>query len=197
MRMKTPAAFFLLLLSSVVGASSRNESSGLTRQISFIKVLGKTNLSEFSLQYASGKEDSDLNILIDGNRAKIPVRLLKAESEQMTRDFLLLLQEDRFPYIDIEFSENPAVPALEEADLLPTISLTIAGVENRYPLTCRLEFKDGKRILTGTVRLRLTDFNLQPPTKLMGVVKVQDEIRISFGVILSGRVPEAGYDDKH
>ena len=43
--------------------------------------------------------------------------------------------------------------------------------------------------VTGSTRLRLTDFGIEPPTKFFGLVRVHNEIDVHFDLIGARRKP--------
>jgi hypothetical protein len=65
------------------------------------------------------------------------------------------------------------------------VMITIAGVTREYDVECVIQNCGTHYILRGSKAVRLTDFNLAPPEKLSGLVKVKDEIKVSFGIILN------------
>jgi hypothetical protein len=63
--------------------------------------------------------------------------------------------------------------------------LSIAGVtkEIDVPFNGRI-LENGEVEVEGTVPLKMSEFNIDPPTALMGALKTDDEIRISYSLIL-------------
>lgn len=59
--------------------------------------------------------------------------------------------------------------------------LTIAGVTKPVDLQVKIvEKSDGTLTFQGTKKLKMTDFNVSPPTAFMGAMKVGDEVELSF-----------------
>jgi len=64
---------------------------------------------------------------------------------------------------------------------LKGVSITVAGVSNQFDLNCKIDKVDNEnQILNGTTRIKLTDFEIVPPVKLLGLVRVKNEIIINF-----------------
>lgn len=61
-------------------------------------------------------------------------------------------------------------------------NLTISGVTKQVPLTFKASV-NGKRItLTGEAGLKMTTFNVDPPTAMMGTIKTGDALTIKYKV---------------
>jgi polyisoprenoid-binding protein YceI len=62
--------------------------------------------------------------------------------------------------------------------------LTVAGVtkELTFPVTCKVY--SGYIQATGKIDFKMTDFNVDPPTALMGTLKTGDDVTISFDINL-------------
>ena len=65
---------------------------------------------------------------------------------------------------------------------LATGNLTIAGTTK--PVTCNVETstKTGSAQLTGEANIKFTDFNIKPPTALLGTVKTGNELKLSIPI---------------
>ena len=66
------------------------------------------------------------------------------------------------------------------------IQITIAGVTREYHVFCLVNScSDNLIYVSGYRYIKLTDFNLDPPKKFQGLVKVKDEVLINFGFVFS------------
>lgn len=104
----------------------------------------------------------------------------------MTKDFRETLQMEQHPTIGVRFlkmtkeSEN-----INQENLRGEVQITLAGVSKIYPVSCVFLAKNGeKALLTGERELAFTDFEIEPPVKLLGTIKVKNSIEVSFGLIL-------------
>ncbi|MCO5171227.1 MAG: YceI family protein [Planctomycetes bacterium] len=93
-----------------------------------------------------------------------------------------VLDADRFP--EVRFTGAGDLP---EGGGRATITgqLTIHGTTR--PLTLAVDVREaGDRVVvTGEARVRQTDFGVKPYSALLGALKVQDEVRVSWEVALS------------
>ncbi len=104
----------------------------------------------------------------------------------MTKDFRETLQMEQHPTIGVRFlkmikeSEN-----VNQENLRGQVEITLAGVSKIYPISCVFLAKNGRKaFLTGERKLAFTDFEIDPPVKLLGTIKVRDSIEVSFGLVL-------------
>ena len=60
--------------------------------------------------------------------------------------------------------------------------LTVAGTTRDTDVTAEIKYSgaDKSFIVTGTKKLKMTDYNVKPPSFMFGTVKTGDEISISF-----------------
>lgn|SRR5665648_38792 len=156
----------------------------------FIVISGESNINRFSFSYTTLSPDFGNALLYPslphGNEIKIPVREFEPSNPLMYNDFLVNLHENEYPTITIRFSDlkknNVKIPL---ADSMHEVMITIAGVTRDYNVDCIIQNCGTHYILRGSKTVRLTDFQLTPPEKLSGLVKVKDEITVSFGIILN------------
>lgn len=161
-------------------------------RISYINIAGKTNVNSFEFYLANSKNDVGIlpvDLTDQPHRElslKIPVRKLKTDNQMMYSDFLKLLKENEYPNISIGIDNTPLMESFEdELSIEPVIDITIAGVTRQYRVKCNVEkFSEGKYV-KGTTIIRLTDFNLEPPTKMLGLIKVKDEVSINFAILFT------------
>ncbi|NEV92706.1 YceI family protein [Psychroflexus sp. YR1-1] len=92
---------------------------------------------------------------------------------RINKDFEELIQTSEFPTIHIEVKEIKAL----ESCLQAIIQITIAGKTKHLPVQVALGDHDEK-IYTSVLQLNINDFNLETPTKMMGLIKVHEEISI-------------------
>ena len=69
--------------------------------------------------------------------------------------------------------------------LCPEMNITIAGITHLYKIDCSIVKCSETQLLVGSQKLKLTDFKLEPPEKLYGLVKVSDEIEVNFSFIIT------------
>lgn len=66
------------------------------------------------------------------------------------------------------------------ANLMAKGDLTIAGVTKAVSFPVKMSSAGNKLTFEGSMQTRLTNFSITPPTALLGTVKTEDEIKLSF-----------------
>jgi hypothetical protein len=156
----------------------------------FIIITGASNVNQFNFYYnnpvfpvitpaLTSSLDSKIEI-------SIPVKDFEAGNPLMHNDFLTLLKAGEYPQIGISFSTDMLDLALPEFNNHYTkINITIAGVTRTYPLVCSVKKCSQGVFVSGSEAIRLSDFDLPRPEKLSGLIKVRDELSVSFGFIIN------------
>ncbi len=118
----------------------------------------------------------------------IPVQQLDCGKARMNSDLRDALRAGDFPYIQFELqsAEVVAAPASSTGwyGLRALGRLEIAGEERLVTIPAEgIRLADGLYRVRGSMPLRMTDFGVDPPTALLGMVKVRDEIEVHFDVV--------------
>ena len=94
----------------------------------------------------------------------------------MNRDFMKLLRSDEYPEIELQLKE---VNKNNGSHINALLELRIAGKSKSYHVL--LMVKDTYDIfVSGTLKVDITDFNLEAPKKALGLIVVSDHVEISF-----------------
>lgn len=116
---------------------------------------------------------------------KIPVKAIKStKGKVMDNKTWEAFNHEKNPMITFKLTGKKINTATQS--LVATGMLTMAGVTN--PVELHLTYKvlpDGELRVSGKHALRMTDFNMVPPTAMMGTIKVGDEIVVDLEIILS------------
>ncbi len=146
------------------------------------RIFFKYNINEWCLS-VPGASKTSIGSDTSVSLIRVPVKDFKSTSLFVYRDFLALLKADEFPYLEIAVPQSPGtVHNTDGSYILKGVSVTVAGVTNKYDILCHIEKDDNQsRLLSGTLRIKLTDLEIDPPVKLSGLVKVRNEIIVKFG----------------
>jgi len=69
--------------------------------------------------------------------------------------------------------------------LLGVGTLRIAGVEREVALTLETERRDGTLVVSGQLILLMTDYGITPPTAMLGILKTDPKVTVTFEAVLS------------
>ena len=119
----------------------------------------------------------------------IPVRSFDCGVRQMNRDLYEALKGRAYPAVRFALRHAEVLPSAAASEWTPVKvrgTLTLAGAQRPVTVTAR-----GQRLGNGRVRiqgrhaLRMTDFNIDPPSGLLGLVRAHDDIVVRFDLIAS------------
>jgi hypothetical protein len=163
-----------------LGMHPEGDESGVCS--GYIYVEGRTNINHFVFT----NRLSLLN-LYDTSFIEIPVPIteFKTRNPVMHREFLELLNANKYPFIQIGI-KYPSLERIyvERENTAPRFEITLAGVTNDYSIPCRvMNCTDDYVYLLGSKEINLTDFNIHPPEKFQGMVKVDNSVLINFGIV--------------
>jgi polyisoprenoid-binding protein YceI len=119
----------------------------------------------------------------------VPVRQFDCGKSRMNQDLYDALKAEAHPQIRFRLSKAElAAPATDTgAYPLPlhvTGKLTIAGAERPVTLAVQGQQQpNGTYRATGSLPLLMSDFGIDPPTALLGLIKAHDKITVRFNLI--------------
>lgn len=130
----------------------------------------------------------------------IPVQGLQCGNRRMERDLARVLQADRRPAIRYRFhgveeaawvpSERGGRPRLV---LVVEGEIALAGARRRviFPVESR-RVGDDRFELRGRVPMTMTEFGLDPPVALLGLLRARDRLTVEVDLLLRLEEPRAG-----
>jgi len=167
-------------------AQAKYHSDDLT-----IKIKGTSSVHDWEITSDKGQLEA---VLVIGNNSKITglsglhftvqSKSLKSGRNSMDNNTYKALKTNT--YNDISFNLTSAKITQLEANsyqLTCQGNLTIAGTtrETELVAACKLN-ADKTYTCAGDKKLKMTDFNVKPPTALMGTIKTGDEISVAYSL---------------
>lgn len=158
-----------------------------------VEIHGHTNLNTFTCTYCGEMPALQANIQAvavnggwelnpDAARLALQVAYFDCGIRQMNMDFRELLRADAHPALRISLQ---SLDQLQKDLYSATALLEVAGETRQVCLPLAVEqVQDGSVSATGKLKIRLTDFGLEPPSRLMGMVRVKDNIEVIFHLSL-------------
>jgi len=148
-------------------------------------------LGDFSgaSEHPTGEFEGDAADLKKGVKGwlAVAVKTLKTGDQARDRDMWKAFEGERFPDIrfEIERVETSFPTVTDQTDALLTIHgrLTIHGVTRSITFPGRIRLREGKLWVRGENRIKMSDFGIAPPRRLM--LKVKDSVLASFNLNLA------------
>lgn len=112
----------------------------------------------------------------------IPIYNFNCGNNLITKDFRTTVKAEKHPYLNIAFvALDQKAEGLRGKGIL---DITLAGVTKRVMVKFT-ETKKGDFIsLTGNHTVCFADFELHAPQRMLGMVKVQDDLRVEFKLLI-------------
>lgn len=182
--------FVLPLLSS--GVVIKDNPDDLNKDISnFIAIKGSSNINHFTfinknIDYIRINQPDDRSKALQ--RIIIPAYKFSASNHRMLNDFYEMIDAEDHPNILIDINtaqlQHPGDNSSDSTYISAKIS--IAGTSHNYLIPCIFSknFRS-ESMLTGKMEIALTDFNITPPIKAFGAIKVKNRVFINFAFELN------------
>jgi hypothetical protein len=164
------------------------ERQWLVTASSKLEISGSTNINRFhclSTDYAGSDTlteyvDRKTGIRVLAGVVTLMTSSFDCHNEMITRDFKETLKAGDYPKVNIRFVELKKKHG-RKGDLNGMVEITLAGTSKKYPVTCQIKSADNnEQHLEGTRNFNLSDFGLQPPDKLFGAIKTDDNVSVIF-----------------
>jgi polyisoprenoid-binding protein YceI len=160
---------------------------------SFIWIEGSSNVNEFTCKSDRVRGQARVTPNTDGTdetsvEVFIPVKGLDCGKRQMNRDLYRTLKADDHPDIQFELIQayivGPAPGNGNSFIIRVEGELTVAGSTRHIIFDAEGEMSATNRYsIRGKKDILMTDFGLEPPTALLGLVKARDELVVHFELL--------------
>jgi hypothetical protein len=156
-----------------------------------VVVRGSTNVNNFLFKYT---ESISINQAIQAKRENgnlilancilnLKVRAFDSGNSMMNKDFRNMMKEDENPFIRVGLTSLR--PDWNEDGSWTKgkveIEVEMNGITKKYVVQCTLENPESLLIF-GRQKMLLTDFELLPPTRMMGMVKVSELVELDLAL---------------
>lgn len=161
-----------------------------------ISINGESNVTPYQCQLIETPQNDTIDVYsytkdglfyLENAVVKLNANSFKCDNRVMTNDFLNSIKAEEHPVVSVDFRyfklDKPLFDLPIQKDVPVKFFVRIAGQKRGYYAPYKLVRLD-KNILTvrGTVNIKMSDFNINPPEALFGAIKVEDEIQMVFNV---------------
>ncbi|MRX46251.1 YceI family protein [Pedobacter puniceum] len=156
-----------------------------------LKVNGSTNVNKFDCVINSYYKPDTLCFI--QNSQQEPVRMTGAmkldinsfdcHNPMMTADLRKTLKAKQFPKLIIKFISLSKYPQLKGQQITGLVQIELAGVSKKFQVDYQLIPSGANALqLKGLKEIKFSDFNIEPPRKIGGMIKTNDELDIEFNL---------------
>ena len=157
-----------------------------------IRLNGTSNIHDWEMKAVKGTSEAAFNVDASGKITSItrlsfvlPATNLKSEHTAMDKNTYKALNADKNPNISFVLSSSTVTPTGGNVYQIHCQGkLTIAGKSNQTELIATGKYNpaDKSFTVTGVKKMKMTDYNVDPPKALLGTIKTGNDISISYNV---------------
>jgi polyisoprenoid-binding protein YceI len=120
---------------------------------------------------------------IEAFEIAIPATSLSSPKAGLDKNMWKALKTDQFD--TITFALKRLEPGAAPNALKAIGTLRIAGVEREVTLNLLTERRDATLAVKGSVALLMTDYGIKPPVAMLGMLKTDPKVTVSFETVLA------------
>jgi len=174
----------------MLGTITQAQTLRINSKLSTMTIFGTTNIHNFksNVQLIKGELTVNSAKKVQSLNVEIPVRSIKSGEKLMDNKTYEAFKESKFPTISFSIIDVAALQ-ISGDDINVTVdgNLTIAGITKRISIKATgKNSRPGVYTFKGSVALKMTDFNMKPPTAMLGVMKVGNAITLNYDVTFEG-----------
>ena len=186
---------FIIAAAAVLMTSTAINAQTIRKNSSFdIQVAGTSNLHDWTMKGQSGTIEASLNLASNVNYLAgiqsltftLPVKNLKSGESLMDSRACDALKADKYPNITFKLlTATPAATQGNKTTFNVTGLLTISGQTRQITMVANaIKNADGSVNISGTQKMKMTDFGIKPPSFLFGALRCGDNLTIDYKVHL-------------
>lgn len=179
---------FILIVMTTLAFTTKvmvDNTSVLITPESELVIKGTTNINSFKCKFNIKEINKPIplyynivndKIVFERARLVLDNECFDCGNNGMNKDFMKLLKSDEYPEIELQLRE---VNKNNGSHINALLELRIAGKTKSYHVPVLV--KDKVDIfVSGTLKVDITDFNLEAPKKALGLIVVSDDVEIGF-----------------
>lgn len=157
-----------------------------------LRVDGSTNINQFTCTIPNYNypdtitvsKSTTSTVLLEGN-IRPEVMRFDCHLKAMTDDLRKTLKAKEFPRIVIRFLSLSQYPdaSVRQKIITGQVLIELAGITRRYEVNYNVLAADDNIIhLIGSRQVKFTDFKIEPPRKLGGLIRTDNELSVVFSL---------------
>ena len=170
----------------------RNDIKWVIQKTSNLNIAGHTNVNSFSCTVDQYTRPDTITCIANDQRSAgitlkgsllIDVNAFDCRNKPMTSELKKTLKQPQYPYLRITFLslEKMPCPQARNESLKGCVTIEMAGVCKGFEINYEIIAKNDACIeLIGCRTFSFSDFGLQPPKKMGGLIRVKNELDVQF-----------------
>ena len=190
---KLITGYLILVLLLVAGSVLAQKTYQLNTDNSSMEVSGTSNVHDWAMDV--NKFKGILSFNNQGSDVSISSLFFEAKAKSILSDKNLMnkkaheaLKTDEYSKITFRFANVKNLNASGN-DITGTIEgyLTIAGKTNKIELAFSGKLSDSQLRVKDTYTLNMSDYNVEPPTAMLGSIKTDEKVLVKFDMVFTGK----------
>lgn len=163
---------------------------------SWLSIKGFTNVISFKIIHNGEKlqgktfsvEVTQLGDKFEFSKNKLAVQVndFNSDNKMALRDFKKLIKSDIYPTMEAQLNSVISSSQIEQKKRnkgIALVNITITGISRTYKIPVSSIKKDDYLTIEGGKKISIRDFELEPPTEMLGLIKVSEWINIDFHMV--------------
>lgn len=168
-------------------SNSEREARVWVAPESEVVIAGTTNVNGFTCRYNVQGLEMPIQMIYNEKVEQIQFKNAKLKlandcfdcgGKAINKDFRELLKTEKHPQVELRLLHVDP-PKADGQEIGVGMEIIIAGVARKYETSLNC-VQAGDICVNGTLGLRLSDFGLEPPRKVLGMIKVDNEIQVQL-----------------
>ena len=187
-----------IIIPLVVSAAKEKLYYYTISESSLITISGTTNINAFECLWTGSIVQGSLvtsiypfedQIKFENALLLIGIKRFNCNNRIMSSDMHKAMGADKHPYIEIELLKveniNNEQISSNSGKLKVDVVITINGVQQKTSLNINWSSVSNIHyVLNGSKSLKMSNFDIDPPSRAFGMIRVYDMINIEFSLIL-------------
>lgn len=110
----------------------------------------------------------------------VPAKSINSGKNGMDKKTHEALKAGKAPNISFQLTE---IKSVNNCAITAAGNLTIAGVTKPVTLSANYKLNGNEVTLTGSYKMNMSTFDIDPPTAMLGAIKTGDEITINYEIL--------------
>jgi hypothetical protein len=187
---KTITQFLTILFISIMSTAAVNAQAKFSAKTLAVKLEGTSTLHDWQMN-AENQAHSEAVFTLSGDKVTgisnlnfvLPATSLKSDHKAMDKNTYKALKTDKNPTINFAMTSGTIAHAGGNNYNIKAIGkLTIAGStrETEVYATGTYNPADKSFTINGTKKMKMTDFDVKPPTVMLGTIKTGNDITVTY-----------------
>lgn len=187
-------AFLTVVMSVAVLTSSQklNAQTAYKAPGADVKVLGTSNLHDWKMKAENPSATAQFTVAngitaINALNFTVNVKNLKSGESLMDSRAYNTLNADKYTTITFNLTSGEVVKQGNGYVIKANGNLTISGVSRPVTLVANGVLNGDKTItVSGAQKIKMSDYKVKPPSFMMGMLKVADEVTVQYNLKFNG-----------